>query len=71
MIAADPSNPHWVGLTLRRRLGLPLPSGGAMVLRISGYPLAAGGASGRAQRPWVPRVAWPRYMSALPCLEGG
>jgi hypothetical protein len=71
MIAADPSNPQWLGLALRRRLGLPLPSGGAMVLRISGYPFTAAGAPERAQMPWVPRVASALSLSASPCLEGG
>jgi hypothetical protein len=71
MIAAGPSNPQWVSLALRRRLGLPLPSGVAMVLHISGYLFAAVGPFGRAQAAWLPRIASVLYKSASPCLEGG
>jgi hypothetical protein len=71
MIAADPSNPQWVGLALRRRLDLPLPSGVVMVLRIAGYLFVAAGPSGRARTVSMPRRASALYMLASPCLEGG
>jgi hypothetical protein len=71
MIAAGPSNPQWVSLALHRRLSLPLPSGVAMVLHISGHLFAAAGPSGHAQTLWMLRVASALYMSASLYLEGG
>ena len=72
MIAADPSNPQWVGLALRRPLGLPLPSGLAVVSHISGYLPAIVGSSGRTPTAWMPEIAWVLpNMSASLCLEGG
>jgi hypothetical protein len=70
MIAADPSNPQWVGPALRRRL-LPLLSGGAMVRRISGCLFVAAGRAGRSQTLRMPLVASAHYLSAPPCVEDG
>jgi hypothetical protein len=57
-----PSNPQWVGLALRRRLGPSLPSGIAIVFHISGRFVF--GPSGRALRMRIPAIASLRLTSS-------